>query len=186
MAVGAVVVLVVIGVTVVANPTGSLPRPAPTSLSATVVPPFSTWVTFTSPEGRFSAAFPGQPDHHSQPRTIAGADVITEAFTWAPGDAAVGFAVGYVDYPAQSLSKLAPETIFANIERAMTDARGWTILASRDVGGSYPGREFTTAQGGEQVVIRAWIVGDREYEAWVTGESPDAEAFLDSFRIVAE
>ena len=142
-------------------------------------------MTFTSPEGRFSVAFPGQPDHHSLPRTIAGADVTTEAFEWAPGDAAVSFAVGYGDYPAESLSKLSPETIFANIERGMTTS-GWTILASRDVSGRDPGHEFTIAHGGEQSTFRAWIVGDREYEVGVTGESPHAEAFMDSFRIVAE
>ena len=185
MAMGAVAVLLVIGVTVVANPTGSPPRPAPTSISASVVPPFSTWVSFDSPEGRFSASFPGQPDHSSHPGTIAGADVTKEVFAWPPTDAAVRFDIAYVDYPAGSLSALPPETVFANIERGITTS-GWTILASRDIGGSYPGHEFTMTQEGKQTTLRSWIVGDREYEVGAIGESPDTEAFLDSFQIAAE
>lgn len=185
MATGAVAVLVVIGVTAVANPTGSPPRPTPTSLAASVVPPFSTWVTFSSPEGRFSAAFPSEPDHSSHPGTIAGADVTTEAFAWSPVDAAVRFGIAYADYPAGSLSALSPETVFANIERGIT-ATGETILASRDISGSYPGHEFTMTEEGRQTTLRSWIVGDRAYQVGVTGASPDAEAFLDSFQITAE
>ena len=185
MAMGAVVILLVIGITVIANPTGSPSRPAATPLSASVVPPFWTWVSFNSPEGRFSAAFPGNPDHSSHPGTIAGADVTREVFAWPPTDAAVRFDIAYVDYPAGSLSRLSPETVFANIERGIT-TNGWTIQASRDISGSYPGHELTMTQGGVQTTARSWIVGDREYEVMVTGESPDAEAFLDSFEIAAE
>ena len=137
MAMGAVVVLLVIGVTVVANPTGSPPRPDPTSLSASVVPPFSKWVSFNSTDGRFTASLPGQPDHSSHPGTIAGSDVTTEVFAWPAGNAAVRFDISYVDYPAGSLSALRPETVFANIERGITTG-GWTILASRDIGGRLP------------------------------------------------
>ncbi len=185
MTMGAVVILLLIGVTVIANPTGSPSRPAPTSLSSSVVPPFATWVSFTSPEGRFSAAFPGQPEHSSHPETIAGADVTTETFWWQPGDAAVSFGIIYVDYPAGYLSTRSAETAFAAFERGIT-THGGTILASRDVSSSYPGHEFTVTQGGEQRTFRTWIDGDRAYIAAVTGESPDTEAFLDSFRIAAE
>jgi hypothetical protein len=179
MTIGAGGVMLIIVATLIINPTGS---PPDTSEAVSVVPPFSDWVTFTSPDGRFSASFPGLPDHVSRPETIGTADVTTESFAWESGDAAVRFHIAYVDYPAGSLSTRSPGTIFANVERAITTG-GDTIIASRDVSGSHPGHEFTLTRAGAPMTFRAWIAGDRAYEVGVEGGLADSEAFLDSFRI---
>ena len=180
MAIGIVSVVIVIAVIVVINPSGSPAQPGPTPLVASAVPPFSTWVSFTSPEGRLSASFPGQPDHSSLPVTIAGAKVTSESFEWTTGDNAMRFDIVYMDYPAGALSTLSPETIFADLEGTFT-ASGGKILASRVISGRYPGHEFTVSRHDEQTTFRAWIAGDRAYQVGATGGSPDTAAFLDAF-----
>ena len=183
MAVGTVLVVFVIGLTMIIRPTNSPGSTTPSG--ATVVPPFSKWVSFTSPDGRFAASFPGTPAHDSRPEKIGEVAVQTESFAFVLDNGRVTFRVDIVDYPVGSLSSRSPETIFANAERAFTTS-GARVLASRDVSADHPGHEYTLTLAGEPSTVRAWIVGDRGYEVGAIGEASDTQSFLDSFRITAE
>jgi len=145
------------------------------------------WVHFPSPDGRFSADFPGLPTHSDSPSPLGA----VEAQTWIFVNEPEAFYLGFADYPAGSIPSTESSTVLDGAMAQLTakPGRAMTSLTSGTVQG-YPARFFHISIGDTELttVGRAVLVDARIYLVDVTLPLDQALSlrvarFLDSFTL---
>jgi hypothetical protein len=138
-----------------------------------------------SSSGRFLAKYPEKPKKTL--RTIGGT-----AFTGYASESAKGTCcVEYADLPipgGESAERIA-QRLDAARNAVISQLKG-TSSSSKDIalGAGKPGREFSADAEGKHIRGRVYLIGARLYQITVFGSeeylgSPEATAFLDSFRL---
>ena len=151
-----------------------------------------SWIEFTSPEGRFSALFPAQPEHQAKTNTSPQIKTpfTVHIYSWTNNSVFLG--VAYVDYDPEFRFSVDGE-LEANQNNFLKEAEG-KLVSSRKIqferapGDTLPGLEFT----GEAyyATFRGVVVvdGQRVYQ-WTAGTRKDydgaamMEKFMSSFRL---
>jgi hypothetical protein len=150
--------------------------------------PSGTWQSFTSPDGTWSAAFPGYaaPQHMTQTMEMGSSTVAISLYAGLDGDAA--YEVAAMDVPSQAMSGSSDE-ILDNMEQNLLMVPGGTITASRDLTvGPYQAREvkFTGVSTMKlEGYARFWLAGDRVYMLMVFAEPGTViypQHFFESFQ----
>ena len=93
----------------------------------------SQWISYTSPEGRYTILLPEQPKLKSQQATGADGSTFQQYLAMASDSSGAFYAAGYFDIGGSNFS----------FDKARDGAvRSGTLIAERDITlGSYPGRE---------------------------------------------
>ena len=152
--------------------------------------PAAKWITYTSPEGRYTISMTEQPKLSSQPITTASGDTLMQYMAGASADPAY-LMVGYFDYPANTTFSLdgARDGMVNTLHGNLVDEY------SISLGGS-PGRAIkimAKTDGGIDFIDRArfYDINRRIYVLQclvpVASEGPSAvqicDQFFDSFRV---
>jgi hypothetical protein len=158
------------------------------SLLALVVGCQSEDPAFVSKEFKFTAKFPRPPEvkeKRGAGRTLTTFSNVNEK----AGVLQVAVSEGEIrgDESGEEIQQMLDNVrdhIVVNARGKLTSSNSTTIV------GKYPGREFTASVTQPTGVLRArvYIAGNRLYQVWVVGKpeyvnSPEATAFLDSFRL---
>ena len=151
-----------------------------------------SWIEYSSPEGRFSALFPAQPEH--QDKTSTSPQMKTpftvQIYSWTNKSVFLGIA--YVDYDPEFRFSVDGE-LEANQNNFLKEAEG-KLVSSRKIqferapGDTLPGLEFTGEAS--YATFRGVVVvdGQRVYQ-WTAGTRRDydgaamMEKFLSSFKL---
>jgi hypothetical protein len=148
----------------------------------------AAWKSFSSPEGRFTALFPGTPSQQTQQTPTAAGSIATTLYTVTMADAYFGVVVG--DYPPEVVSKKPDDLLDGARNGAVSQVGGTLLSEDRISSEGFPGREIKiTATRGTQTMIawdRMYLVKNRLYQAIVVMSvknegSKDVRKFLDSF-----
>ena len=145
------------------------------------------WITYTSPEGRYSVLMPSQPKLQSQQATGADGSIFQQYMAMASDSSGAFYAVGYFDVGGPGFS----------LDQARDGAvKDGTLLSERNLTlGDSPGREVRylakDPHGNEGfVVARLYRVGQRLYMVMYIvpksagQELPDkAVKYFDSFQV---
>ena len=147
----------------------------------------SQWISYTSPEGRYTILLPEQPKLKSQQATGADGTPLQQYLAMASDSSGAFYAAGYFDIGGSGFS----------FDKARDGAvRGGTLLSERDISlGAYPGREvkfLTKDPSGNEgfVTARFYHVEQRVYIIqYIVAKSagqelPDkAVKYFDSFQV---
>jgi len=186
------------GVVTPVNTPGTAPPPLvsvstaiPTRAGSSPVPASSVklesgWIVYNAPDGSFSIAFPRQPDETSQADAqgntdhLLSVDQVYTRFTTEYADFQPN-TVDTSDLPA-FLDKLVTGEV-ARSNGTITSSRGLTL-------DGHPGRAFEASGGGDIIVGRVFLVGDRlyylhtvTYQENYAAETGRVQDFLDSFQL---
>lgn len=178
-------------------PSAEQPPPAPLlePASATDIPATTTPSTtasderFVSRAGRFSIAFPGTPTKGSQRVPLSANDAIT-LYQFSFESVGSSYLVMYNDYPAQYVPG-EPQLLLKGIRDASVKSMKCTLTEDEAVTlKGVPGRAWKCSDAaGINYVEYVFLDGERLYQVIASAAGADsgaqAEAFLDSFRIVA-
>ena len=171
-------------------PTGGATTPS--AASAPSVPPTAggEGVTYTSPEGDYSAVFPAQPAEQRQDQPLPDGSTVELVIVGAEGaDRFMATARG--QYPEGTVLDV-PLALDGVQEQAIANVQG-TLIDSQDVElQGRPGRQFSasfTSNGEAGTLLqRVYFDGPVIYQVLVTGageltfEDPEIAAFFDSFQ----
>jgi hypothetical protein len=144
---------------------------------------------FTSDDGGFSIAFPGDPETQTQSVPTDVGDVALTMYTVETGSAA--YLAGYADYPADMVAGSDPETMLdGGRDGAVGNIDGRLLTEKHITLDGHLGRELKVeSKDGKQVLYgRFYLVEARLYQIMVV-TSPDGLeetvifAFLDSFTL---
>ena len=147
------------------------------------------WITYASPEGRYTILLPEQPKLQSQQATGADGAVFQQYLAMASDSSGALYAAGYFDIGDSNFS----------FDKARNGAvRDGTLLSERDINlGNHPGRELrflTKDPNGHEgfVVARFYHVEQRVYIVqYIVPKSagqelPDKAAkYFDSFQVTS-
>jgi hypothetical protein len=153
-------------------------------------PPRSSWVGYTSPSGRFTAAFPGKPTTKEDVTTPPGATASLTVYGFNYLDAVPGpraFSVGYFDLPGVP-TQTDHDQVFKSVrDGAVTKLKGHVVDTRLTADGSDETDVIDFDDGSATARQRTVFVGSRVYAvAVITPKDPtnqgDAQYFLDSFK----
>jgi len=143
--------------------------------------------TFKSPDGKFEAKFPGQP----QVKATAAAGVSLKMYSVETWNRA--FMIGYADLPIPKYESEGRTTsrLFEARDGALTavsaKSNGTTKVIQHQ--NRFPGIEFGGAADEKHLRAQIFLVGHRLYQVLVVGSSadlltsPEAEEFFASFQV---
>jgi ribosomal protein L37E len=168
---------------------GQVASPAASSLAGgTPEPaPAGTWTKFTSPDGKWSASFPGTtaPAKTTLPYTSGTVSIEMPLF-YLVDRTGVEYATAYGDFKASDLAGVDPEFLLSEMETGLASG-GYTVAhssATTQVG--QPARDVTVTGSGQVVDIRMWFVSTRFYMMMVyskPGAAPYPQHFFASFAL---
>jgi nitrate reductase NapE component len=166
--------------------TTTAPPPPPPSPAHTTTTEDQTQ-SFTSTAGRFSVQFPSPPTQKDQEAALSdGSSATIHQFLLDGSN--LSYIVMYNDYPAEYLGE--PQAALGRIRDGWVKSSKATLVDDKaiDLGG-VPGREYKfTDKDGVIFIARDLLDGQRLYQLIVTvsgsSSTTEAEAFLDSFRIL--
>lgn len=161
----------------------------PAATDATAAPAAPAAVAYTSPEGDFSATFPGQPQTQTQSAPLPDGSVIDLAITGVELNG-VFVATARGQYPDTYVLDV-PQALQGAQDQAIANVQG-TLIASQDVSlQGRPGREFSaavTSNGVAGTVLqRVYLDGLVIYQNLAAGagtltfEDPGLAPFFASF-----
>ena len=174
--------------------TGDAPTGGATTPSAASAPSVPTaggeGVTYTSPEGDYSAVFPAQPAEQRQDQPLPDGSTVELVIVGAEG-ADRFMATSRGQYPEGTVLDV-PVALDGAQEQAIANVQG-TLIDGQDVElQGRPGRQFSasfTSNGEAGTLLqRVYFDGPVIYQVLVTGageltfEDPEIAAFFDSFQ----
>jgi hypothetical protein len=139
------------------------------------------WQQYEDPAGRFSIAFPGQPE--KQVVRIGSVERTADLAIFVVRQSGVQYMLTHTDYPAGHIAALDPENFVREaIEGALKNAGGKLVGEEQvDVGG-WPGKAIEMLlPGGIRAAARFALVGDRLYSLYVIAPLEDRTASQGSF-----
>ena len=152
------------------------------------------WVTFSSPEGRFSLQFPKQPTPDTQEvDSVVGK---LKMYTYLSSSSTVTYMASYADYPTvpetdrqQPVLDGVRDGVVRKLEAKLFDETKISIDGN-------PGREFRmskTGQDGQELIYhwRAYLVGRRLYQVAAgyykrDSQSRELPKYFGSFQLLTE
>lgn len=146
------------------------------------------WVTFSSPEGRFSLQFPEKPTAEVN-HAIADKPTM---YSFTAKSRTIGCFASYADY---RVSDGQQQSALDNIRNAIVSNNGGRLLDETKISiNGNPGRQLlmskTTENGSELIYhSRMYLVGSRLYQIvaiYLKGDSqsPELPKYFDSFRLL--
>jgi hypothetical protein len=159
------------------------PAPTPHATSGGV----SSWITFQSPGGGFTAIFPAQPKETSETTKTAVGDAPVSVWSYIESAHLALFA-GIAKYPAGSMTGVGASAIYDGAVTGMATSSSQTVDSQgpcdRD---GHAGREFTLTSKQYNTKGQIYLIGDNMYMVYVvydTGaDSSKLQAFLATFHI---
>ena len=150
----------------------------------------SSWNTFTSSEGRFSANMPGEVMTNTIITNTKEGRLLTHMTS--PTDQNLNeFMVSWTEYPDQkSIEQRGNDRNFDRVRDAFARTRDLTVFQETSLTtSSYPGRTFSmkTSDGGRIVRMQVYFVKNRFYQINADTravDSSDGEKFLNSFKLL--
>jgi len=144
----------------------------------------STWTSYESSDGQFTAQFPGEPETRTRTLPIAG-----QSYDWTIfrlQDEAGFYAVAYTDLTPATI-ELGANAVIDSIENTLTEEFNWSALNGRgksiEVGG-YPAREIIGTQNNQLSVLRLVLADQRLYAVMSSSEDlTEIGQFIDSFAV---
>jgi len=176
-----------------AGPTATTGSAATATSAATSTPKGDAWQTFTSTEGRFSAAFPGEPTESNQIANSEIGELNNYFFKHANGS--TQYVVSYVDYPADAISGSDPkEMVSEGFSKTFESSADTNKVVSKNeitVDG-YPGMEAEIEYtSGNYVWYKQLLVENRMYQVLATALTSEkdelddeAQKFHESFEVL--
>ena len=158
-----------------------------TSFAAATQP---EWVTFNSPEGRFSIQFPQQPRADVQELDVAGSKI--PVYVYTAGSSTVSYVALFADYPSapeedrlQRVLDALRDDLVVKLEARLNDESKITVDGNA-------GRQFlmTKTDGSELIYQwRAFVVGRRMYQVAASYYKRDSKSrelpkYFDSFHLL--
>lgn len=149
------------------------------------------WLTFKSPEGRFSINMPGHPEGSSKEVNSEVGKLML--YTFEIGTDSGHFGAAYADYPIAPRDAANAAEVLVAVQNGSVKGINGKILSEKVISfKEYPGREFKAS--GEMnnfkfvYSARIFIVGQRLYQMVVVTsvgneDRPDVSKFLTSFDI---
>jgi hypothetical protein len=146
---------------------------------------------FTSPEGKFTVAFPGTPQEDDDP-SLSGEGIHKVSLMERSGFYAVAYQ--FVNLPDHATASDLEERLEQACTGAVRNLKA-RLLSKKKItlAGKYPGRDLVAEWGNKQGIVHyhLYLVDGRLYQVIVSGEkwwveSPKAQKFLDSFRLSEE
>ena len=149
----------------------------------------SSWNTFTSSEGRFSANMPGEVMTSTIITNTKEGRLLTH-MTSTTDQSLNEFMVSWTEYPDQkSIEQRGNDRNFERVRDAFAKTRDLTVFQEASLTSSYPSRVFSmkTADGGRIIRVQVFFVKNRFYQLNAdtrAGDSGDGEKFLNSFKLL--
>ncbi len=147
-------------------------------------------VFFSSPEGRFSIAFPTTPLPTESPLETSSGPVTLHTLTASSQNTA--YVVAWADYPPEALGNDVEQMFDQTRDNLVANLSGELVSEKQLEIQGQPGRAVTLRVAGTENVLEAHLVlaGGRLYQIAVVNSegrigAPEAERFLDSFEILA-
>src|SRR6266550_6580669 len=146
------------------------------------------WVSFNSPEGRFSVGMPNKPAVDVKEVDSVVGKLQLHSFT--ASNAAAYFMVSYADYPNEPTSDRRERVLDGVRDGVVSSLEGGLISETKTTIDGYPGREFVAkkAVDGDEVIFtwHTYLVGPRLYQVAAVANksqstSPDITKFFNSF-----
>jgi hypothetical protein len=149
------------------------------------------WVSFSSPEGRFSVGMPKKPaDDVKDVDSVVGK---LQLHSFTSSSAAAFFMVSYGDYPIEPAVDRREKVLDGVRDGVISGLDGSSLLSeTKTTIDGHPGREFLAKQtvDGDELIY-AWhiyLVGQRLYQVAAVAKKPDSTApeitkFFNSFRL---
>ncbi len=178
-----------------AGPTATTRSLATATSAATSTPKGDAWQTFTSTEGRFSAAFPGEPTESNQIANSEIGELNNYFFKHANGS--TQYVVSYVDYPADAISGSDPKLMvaegFSKTFESSPDTNKVVSKSEITVDG-HPGMEAEIEYtSGNYVWYKQLLVDNRMYQVLATALTSskndlddEARKFHESFELLSQ
>jgi len=150
------------------------------------------WVTFNSPEGRFSLQFPKTPA--SDIRDVdAGAEKVTR-YEYTATSSTITYMASFADY-SRVPDINEQQIVFDRLRDSLTVKLEARVVSETKIStNGNPGREFLmskTPEGSAEIVYhwRAYIVGRRLYQVAASyykrdSKSPELSKYFDSFQVL--
>lgn len=148
------------------------------------------WKEFSSGDGRFRAQFPGTPKAQTQSLSTE-LGTVEQKFVSVEFEGVAFYAVAYVDYPKDTVSRAAPDTVLDGArDGAVKNVKGRITSESRIGMHGFPGREIviTASPPGVTMTIHMYLVRERLYQALTVvpiGKTVETRRFFESFRFDA-
>jgi hypothetical protein len=151
----------------------------------------SDWVSFSSPEGRFSIGAPTKPQENVKDIDSAVGKLQLHSF---PSSSAIAyFMVSYGDYPNEPAADRRELVLDGVRDGVIKGLEGELISETKISIDGYPGRELLakkSIEGSETTFNwRLYLVGRRVYQVAVATKkadstTPEITKFLNSFRLI--
>jgi hypothetical protein len=148
------------------------------------------WRDFTSPDGSFTIALPGDPIEKKETTKTAAGNMDMHLFTLDLRN--ISYAVIYTDFPPAFLQmpNAAEKLLEGGRNGAVAQVKGRLVSDQPISIGRHPGRELQIECSQGTILARIYIIDGRLYQMIVltpTGKaiSHDARKFLESFRVVS-
>ena len=142
-------------------------------------------VVFTSPEGRFSAEFPAQPEREERTQTAAGHTFKLVFFGTDEEDRAVQ--VGYIDYPPGLVTVDPRASLEGGAQGAATAVNGRLTKKTPTTFLGHEAIDYVVELDEGMVSAKAFLVGDRMYVLQEAGRSQTSTAYdrlVSSFKLL--
>jgi len=151
----------------------------------------SGWISFSSPEGRFSVGAPAKPQEDV--KDIDSVVGKLQLHSFATSTAIAYFMVSYGDYPNEPAADRREAVLDGVRDGVINGLAGELISETKITINGYPGRELfarKTIDGSEtNFNWRIYLVGPRLYQVAVATKkadsgTPEILKFLNSFRLI--
>jgi hypothetical protein len=148
----------------------------------------SEWREFSSKEGRFSVAMPGNIQETMMPISTREGRLLTHIISTNDKDLNE-FLVSWTEYPHDSIEQRGNEKTFNRMRDALVRTKGGRVLSeSADNYQNYPARVITFAlPSGRLVKVRFCFVKNRIYQILTETRKEDSstsQKFFDSFTLL--
>ena len=141
------------------------------------------WITFNSPEGKFSVLFPSQPSVQTDTTNTYPSYTTNLFISKTTSDY---FVIGWVDYEA-SYKFDAQKELEANRDNFIKGINGTLVSTNNTKFNGYQAIEFVAQSGSFYWTSKVFLVGRRPYQLLAgsnTGKAPEnLERFYNSFSI---
>ena len=133
-----------------------------------------------SPEGSgFSISLPGTPNFETQTFDTNFGMVVSKVYILDKGN--MVYQVSYTDYPDE-VKNADPQVVLAGVrDGAVANVHGKLVSETSTTLNGYPGKEFTTVIGTQEIYTKTYLVNNRLYIVMAAG--PGYWQVLDSFNL---
>lgn len=149
-----------------------------------------TFTTYTSPDGRWSADFPGTPEEQTNTKDISGVSVPFTQYSSSYNADSTAYLIQVVDYPSDfDLSQASSSEELDDAISGMVGASGYSLISKSDLETfqGYPAKEasFNVQQDNKNYTLYAmnFIKSNTLYTIATIGETTDGyNHFLNTFQ----